>query len=105
VGEAAFQTGWFIESLATQSLVIFIIRTRGAPWQSRPHPLLASLSIGVVVVGLIITLTPLGNLFGFVSLPAGFYLFLVAAVVAYLLLVEAAKRLYLLRAREGRFAW
>jgi Mg2+-importing ATPase len=105
VGEAAFQTGWFIESLATQSLVIFIIRTRGAPWQSRPHPLLASLSIGVVVAGLIITLSPLGNLFGFVSLPAGFYLFLIAAVVAYLLLVEAAKRLYLLRVREGRVAW
>jgi Mg2+-importing ATPase len=93
-GEAVFQTGWFIESLATQSLVVFIIRTRGRPWQSRPHPILASLSIGVVALGLIITLTPLGSLFGFVLPPAGFYLFLVATVAAYLLLVEAAKRLY-----------
>jgi Mg2+-importing ATPase len=93
-GAAAFQTGWFIESLATQALVIFVIRTRRPPWLSRPHPLLASLSIGVVLVGLLITLTPLGSLFGFVLPPAGFYLFLIATVAAYLLLVEAAKRLY-----------
>jgi len=45
-GEAMFQTGWFIESLATQSLVIFVIRTRGAPWRSVPHPLLTCLTIG-----------------------------------------------------------
>lgn len=93
-GEAVFQTGWFIESLATQCLVIFIIRTRGRPWQSRPHPLLASLSIGAVAIGLVVTLTPLGALFGFVLPPAGFYLFLVATVAAYLLLAEGAKRLY-----------
>lgn len=93
-GEAMFQTGWFIESLATQSLVIFVIRTRGRPWKSRPHPLLAALSIGVVAVGLIIPLTPLGTLFGFVLPPPAFYLFLVVAVAAYLLLVEAVKRVY-----------
>ena len=59
-GEAMFQTGWFIESLATQSLVIFVIRTRGPPWRSVPHPLLTCLTIGVVLLGLIIPLTPLG---------------------------------------------
>ena len=48
---ALFQTGWFVESLATQALVIFVIRTRGAFWRSRPHPILTTLSIGVVVVG------------------------------------------------------
>jgi Mg2+-importing ATPase len=93
-GEAVFQTGWFIESLATQVLVIFVIRTRGRPWQSRPHPLLATLSVGVVAVGLMITLTPLGSLFSFVLPPPGFYLFLIVTVAAYLLLVEAVKRLY-----------
>ena len=36
--EALFHTGWFVESLATQTLVIFVIRTRGSPWRSRPHP-------------------------------------------------------------------
>jgi Mg2+-importing ATPase len=98
-GEAMFQTGWFIESLATQSLVIFIIRTRGRPWRSRPHPLLTCLTIGVVLVGLIIPLTPIGPLFGFVEPPPGFYLFLVAAVSAYLVLVEVAKR------RLYRYLW
>jgi Mg2+-importing ATPase len=91
-GEAMFQTGWFIESLATQCLVIFIIRTRGVPWRSRPHPLLTGLTLGAVAVGLIIPLTPLGRLLGFVEPPPGFYLFLVCAVAAYLLLVEIVKR-------------
>jgi Mg2+-importing ATPase len=86
-----FQTGWFIESLATQSLVIFVIRTRGAPWRSTPHPLLTGLTVGVVLIGLIIPLTPLGAAFGFQEPPLGFYLFLIGAVAAYLVLVEAVK--------------
>ena len=91
-GQAMFQTGWFIESLATQCLVIFIIRTRGVPWRSRPHPLLTGLTLGAVFVGLLIPLTPLGRLLGFVEPPPGFYVFLVGAVAAYLLLVELVKR-------------
>jgi Mg2+-importing ATPase len=101
--EPMFQTGWFIESLATQSLVIFVIRTRKAPWRSFPHPLLTFLTIGVVLVGLLIPLTPLGPVFGFVVPPLGYYLFLAAAVTAYLLLVEVVKRLlYRSRARRAR---
>jgi P-type Mg2+ transporter len=91
-GQAMFQTGWFIESLATQCLVIFIIRTRGPPWKSRPHPLLTGLTLGAVGLGLLIPLTLLGKLLGFAEPPAGFYLFLVCAVAAYLLLVEIVKR-------------
>jgi Mg2+-importing ATPase len=60
--------------------------------------LLASLSIGTVVVGLIITLSPLGSLFGFVTPPSGFFPFLIATVAAYLLLVEMVKRVYYARA-------
>jgi Mg2+-importing ATPase len=71
-----------------------VIRTRGRPWRSRPHRLLTALSIGVVAVGLLIPLTPLGSLFGFVLPPPGFYLFLIATVAAYLLLVEVAKHVY-----------
>ena len=90
-----FQTGWFIESLATQSLVVFVVRTRRSPWRSRPHPLLTGLTIGVVAMGLVIPLTPIGELFGFVAPPASFYLFVAATVAAYLLLVEHVKqRLY-----------
>ena len=103
--EPMFQTGWFIESLATQSLVIFVIRTRKAPWRSFPHPLLTVLTIGVVLVGLLIPLTPLGPVFGFVVPPLGYYLFLAAAVTAYLLLVEVVKRLlYRSRARGAALA-
>ena len=91
-GQAMFQTGWFIESLATQCLVIFIIRTRGVPWQSKPHPVLTGLTLGAVAVGLLIPLTPLGRVLGFVEPPPGFYVFLVCAVAAYLVLVEIVKR-------------
>jgi Mg2+-importing ATPase len=91
-GQAMFQTGWFIESLASQCLVIFIIRTRGAPWRSLPHPILACLTLGAVLIGLVIPLTPLGAMFGFMEPPAGFYVFLVVAVTAYLLLVGLVKR-------------
>jgi Mg2+-importing ATPase len=91
---AKFQTGWFVESLATQALVVFVIRTRGAPWRSRPHRVLTALSLGVVAIGLILPWTPLGAWFGLVQLPLYFYLFLVGAVAAYLALVEVAKRLF-----------
>ena len=101
-GEAMFQTGWFIESLATQCLVIFAIRTRGVPWRSKPHPLLTTLTLGAVGIGLLLPLTPLGKLLDFVEPPPGFYLFLVCAVAAYLLLVEIVKR-QLYRRLDTRF--
>ncbi len=92
--EALFQTGWFIESLATQVLVIFVIRTRRAPWSSHPHPVLMSLTLGAAIIGAVLPLTPLGAVFGFVAPPPVFYGFLVVAVAAYLLLVEMVKRLF-----------
>ncbi len=92
--EALFQTGWFIESLATQVLVIFVIRTRGVPWRSRPHPVLAALSLTVVALGILLPLTPLGAPFGFVAPPPAFYAFLLVTVLIYLALIEIAKRLF-----------
>jgi Mg2+-importing ATPase len=97
--ERMFQTGWFVESLATQCLVIFVIRTRKAPWQSLPNLVLTILTLAAVVIGLLIPLTPLGALFGFIEPPPAFYLFLVSAIVAYLLLVEGVKRLLYRRVR------
>jgi len=90
--EALFHTGWFIESLATQVLVIFVIRTRLNPWASRPHPLLLLTSLAVVAIAAALPLTPLGAYFGFVPLPPKFFLILAAMVVAYLLAVEWMKR-------------
>jgi len=89
--EALFQTGWFVESLATQALVIFVIRTRGNPLRNRPSPALALTSLAVVAAGVALPLSPLGPTLGFVRLPAPFYLALAAIVVVYLLAVQAAK--------------
>jgi Mg2+-importing ATPase len=86
-----FQTGWFIESLATQVLVIFVIRTRGSALASRPHPLLAATSISVVAIAMLLPFTPIGAYFGFVAPPIEFFLILVLLIVVYLALVETAK--------------
>jgi Mg2+-importing ATPase len=89
---ALFRTGWFIESLATQVLVIFVIRTRRGALQSRPHPLLAATSLAMVSVALALPFTPLGALVGFVTPPWPFFAILVLLVLLYLLLAEYGKR-------------
>ena len=90
--EALFQTGWFMESLATQVLVIFVIRTRGSPLRSRPNPLLAGTSLTVAAVGILLPYTAIGRWFGFVPLPLTFLAALGAMVVCYLVLAESVKR-------------
>ena len=90
--EALFQTGWFMESLATQVLVIFIIRTRGSPLRSRPNPVLAGTSLAVAAVGILLPYTAIGRWFGFVPLPLAFLAALGAMVVCYLVLAEGVKR-------------
>jgi len=94
---ALFQTGWFVESLATQVLVIFVIRTRASPFANRPHPLLAASSITVVVLAAVLPFIPIGAYFGFVQLPGWFFLILGGMVAAYLLLVQWVKRFFYLR--------
>ena len=90
--EQLFHTGWFVESLATQTLVIFIIRTAGNPLRSRPSLALTATTIAVVLAGIVIPFTSLGKILGFVPLPFAFFLFLVGASGTYLLLVELVKR-------------
>lgn len=92
--ETLFQTGWFVESLCTQVLVIFIIRTRGNPIKSRPHRLLAFVSISIAAIGAILPLTQLGTYFGLVPPPMEFYAILASMVVIYLIVVETAKRIF-----------
>ena len=91
-GEEMFHTGWFIESIATQVLVIFVIRTRFNPLTSRPHPLLAGTSLAVVAVAALLPLTPIGAALGFVALPLDFFSILMAMVIVYLMAVEGVKR-------------
>jgi Mg2+-importing ATPase len=89
--QALFQTGWFIEPLATQVLVIFVLSTRRNPLKSRPHPLLATTSVAMVGLAVLLPFTPLGAWFGFVP-PSAALLFAIAGLIAsYLLLAQGAK--------------
>lgn len=90
--EPLFHTGWFVESLATQTLVIFVIRTAGNPLRSRPSAFLLASAISVVLVGILLPFTPIAEALGFTRLPMTYLVFLVIATVTYLLLVELAKR-------------
>jgi Mg2+-importing ATPase len=89
--EILFHTGWFVESLATQTLVLFVIRTRKRPWKSRPSLPLSVTTLVIVLVGLILPVSPLARILGFTPLPPAYFLFLVAATATYLSLVEIAK--------------
>ena len=100
--EKLFQTGWFVESLCTQVLVIFIIRTRGNPLKSRAHPLLTATSLAVVAIAVVLPFTPIGTHFGFVPPPAKFYFILGAMVLVYLFVVELAKQGFYRWSEAGR---
>lgn len=90
--EQFFHTGWFVESLATQTLVIFVIRTASNPLRSRPSLALTSTTIAVVLFGTLLPYTRLGSVLGFTPLPLTFFVFIACATVTYLLLVEVVKR-------------
>jgi P-type Mg2+ transporter len=89
---AEFRSGWFVESLATQTLVVFLIRTRRIPFfHSRPSPLMIVLPITCALIGAVLPFSPLAGLLGFTVLPFAFFLILVGMILAYLGLVEFAK--------------
>ncbi len=94
VGEAMFQTGWFIESMTTQVLVVFAIRTRRRFFQSRPHRLLVGLALATVGLAILLPLLPIGAWFGFVAPPPLFFAYLTGATLAYLALVELTKSVF-----------
>ena len=95
-----FRTAWFIESMATQVLVIFLIRTHGPAWKAMaPHPALIATSLSALAVAFALALGPLAPLLGFAPLPGALLLAIAALVVGYLAAAEALKRL---AARAGQ---
>jgi Mg2+-importing ATPase len=96
-GEQLFHTGWFIESIASQVLVIFIVRTHRNPFNSRPNAWLAACSLAVVAVAALLPFTPAAVHLGFVAPPALFFLTLGATLLLYLACVEAMKQWFFRR--------
>ena len=99
-GHSEFRTGWFVESIATQTLVVYVIRTRRVPFlRSKPsRPMLAGADRGRRGRGRSSPYTGLARLLGFTPLPGAFFLLLAGMVVVYLVLVEVAKALFYRRA-------
>ncbi|MGV1087643.1 MAG: magnesium-translocating P-type ATPase [Mycobacterium sp.] len=94
-GPVEFRTGWFVESLATQTLIIFAIRTRRVPFfRSRPGGLLTVTTFSVIAIGVALTVSPVAHALGFTPLPWQFFGALALFVVAYLVLVEVTKVLF-----------
>lgn len=86
-----FRTAWFIESMATQILVIFIIRTNGRPWRNWPDPVLSASSLIALAVAMILPFTPVGAWFGFVTPPPIMMAGIALLVVVYLACAELLK--------------
>jgi Mg2+-importing ATPase len=102
-GPAEFRSGWFVESLATQTLIIFAIRTRRVPfYRSRPSLSLVLAAIAVVLVGALLPVSPLSAVLGFQPLPLRFYAVLSAMVVLYLVLIEIGKQIFYRAERAPR---
>jgi Mg2+-importing ATPase len=90
--ESLFHTGWFVESIATQVLVIFVIRTRRNPLHSHPNRWLVLTSLGVVLTAMVLPFTALAPYLGFTPLPIEFFGLLAVLLAAYLFMVEGAKQ-------------
>jgi P-type Mg2+ transporter len=93
-----FQTGWFLESLCTQTLVIHIIRTGKVPFiESKPSQFMIFTSIYIVTIALVLPYLPIGKYFGFVEPPSSYFLALLLIVPAYLCMVQLVKSWFIKR--------
>ncbi|MFA6994915.1 MAG: magnesium-translocating P-type ATPase [Patescibacteria group bacterium] len=92
---ATFQAGWFVESLATQILVIYIIRTQKTPFlQSSPSKSLIISTLGAILIGIILTFKGIGGFFGFSPLPMAAFVAIFLIVIVYLIVMEIVKQLF-----------
>jgi Mg2+-importing ATPase len=91
-GEVQFHTGWFLESLATQTLVLFVIRTVGRPWTNRPSVPLTVTTLTVVAIAMMLPWAAVAGPLGLAPMPLAYFAFLIAAVSTYLVIVEVVKQ-------------
>lgn len=91
-----FQTGWFLESLLTQTLIIHVIRSRKMPFlQTWAHPFLTFTTVVICSIGIFLVNSPFASLFGFVKLPLLYYPILLLIISGYILLAQLVKTFYI----------
>lgn len=96
--QSLFQSGWFVESLLSQTLIVHMIRTRKIPFiQSVAAPPVLILTAIVIGIGIFIPFSPLGASVGLQALPAGYFPWLAATLVAYCALTQVVKSVYIRR--------
>jgi Mg2+-importing ATPase len=89
---ALFQTGWFVESLLSQTLIVHVIRTGRLPFlESRPSRTLVAMTLAICAFGVALPFSPLAPALGMVPLPMGYLAVLVALLVGYLALTQLVK--------------
>jgi Mg2+-importing ATPase len=97
--QSLFQTGWFVESLLTQALIIHVIRTNKIPFlQSRASPFVTAMSVVIAAIGISLPASFLGRYLGFTTLPALYWPLLALTLLCYMILTQAVKMLLLRRA-------
>jgi Mg2+-importing ATPase len=101
---STFRAGWFVESLATQTLVIFVIRTAGNPLKSRPSRALVVGVLGAVAAGTALVISPIGGIIGFTPPPPAFFAVVGAMVLTYLGIVQLFKTRFYARSTTARSA-
>jgi Mg2+-importing ATPase len=90
--QSLFHTGWFVESLLTQTLIVYIIRTARIPFlQSNPEPLMALITLVVMAIGIAIPFSPIGPGLGFTPLPVAYFGWLAGILLAYAGLTQLVK--------------
>ncbi len=89
---STFRTVWFLESMATQILVIFIIRTNDRPWKDLPHPILTASSLGALLGAMILPFTPIAQWLGFQAPPIAMTAGVALLVAVYLICAELVKQ-------------
>ncbi|KOU22400.1 magnesium ABC transporter ATPase [Streptomyces sp. WM6372] len=96
--QALFQSGWFIEGLLSQTLIVHMIRTRKIPFiQSRASWPVMVMTVLAVLTGLYLPFSPLAASLGFVALPASYFPWLIGVLLAYCMLTQLLKTLYIRR--------
>jgi Mg2+-importing ATPase len=92
VKEKVFQTGWFIESVVSAILIVLVVRTRLPFFKSLPGKYLSAATAFILLLVLILPLTPLSPLFGFIRIPLTLYGWMLLVVICYVLAAELTKR-------------